>query len=553
MKQSTRSVRVSLWRELSGAIGAGVLLCLVALPALAEPRPLLTQHARAEVLRGEAAFVRHLPADQTLRLNIALPLRNEAELNDLVQRLKDSESPSYRQFLTVQEFTERFGPARQDYDAVVRFAQENGLTVTRLSENRHLVDVEGSVSAIEKAFHVTMAVYQHPTENRTFFAPDREPTADLPFALWHITGLDNFSIPHPASLARNESHTSNATGSGPGGQFIGSDFRAAYYGGSKLNGSGQSLGLLEFAGYNIKDVNTYFSKVKQKRTVTVKGVSTDGSSLSCTGKCDDGEQVIDIEVAISMAPRMKDLYVYVSDTSDVSIFNRMATDNLAKQLSCSWVWAPEDQLSDEPIFLEFAVQGQTLFAASGDSGAYNSKNHTYPAEDPLVVAVGGTDLTTNGAGGSWKSETAWSGSGGGISPDKIGIPTYQSTKGVITKANKGSTKYRNLPDVAAEANTDNYVCLDGTCQSGWGGTSFAAPRWAGYLALVNQQSVSKGKGTVGFINTTLYTLGLGSKHATEFHDITSGSNGTYSCTKGYDLVTGWGSPKSMGLINALAP
>jgi subtilase family serine protease len=165
--------------------------------------------------------------------------------------------------------------------------------------------------------------------------------------------------------------------------------------------------------------------------------------------------------------------------------------------------------------------------------------------------VGGTDLVTNGAGGSWKSETAWSHSGGGVSPNKIGIPYWQQTKGVITKANKGSTKYRNVPDVAAEANTDNYVCLNGTCQSGWGGTSFAAPRWAGYLALVNQQSVSKGKGTVGYINATLYTLGL--KHPSDFHDITSGSNGKYSCTKGYDLVTGWGSPNGTNLINALAP
>jgi len=553
MKRSQRGVRSSLGRLLSGAISTGVLLSLAALPALAQPRPLLTHHARTEVLQGQAAFVRPLPAAQTMRLNIALPLRNLEELGELAEKINDPESPSYHQFLTVEEFTERFGPTREDYDAVVHFAQENGLTVTGLSQNRHLVDVAGPVSAVEKAFHVNMGMYQHPTENRTFFAPDQEPTADLPFALWHITGLDNFSIPHPASMSRDEVHTSNATGSGPGGQFIGSDFRAAYYGGSKLTGSGQSVGLLEFAGYNIKDVNTYFSKVKQKRTVTVKGVSTDGSSLSCTGKCDDGEQVIDIEVAISMAPGMKDLYVYVSDTSDVSIFNRMASDNLAKQLSCSWVWAPEDQLSDEPIFLEFVVQGQTLFASSGDSGAYNSKNHTYPAEDPLVIAVGGTDLTTNGAGGSWKSETGWSGSGGGISPDKIGIPSFQMTKGVITKANKGSTKYRNLPDVAAEANNDNYVCLNGTCQSGWGGTSFAAPRWAGYLALVNQQSVSKGKGTVGFITPTLYTLGLGSTHAADFHDITSGSNGTYSCTKGYDLVTGWGSPHGTGLINALAP
>ena len=112
---------------------------------------------------------------------------------------------------------------------------------------------------------------------------------------------------------------------------------------------------------------------------------------------------------------------------------------------------------------------------------------------------------------------------------------------------------RNSPDVAAEANTDNYICYDGGCGGGWGGTSFAAPRWAGYLALANQQAVSHNDKPIGFINPTLYTLGLGSSHATYFHDITSGSNGTYSCQTGYDLVTGWGSPNGVGLINSLAP
>src|SRR5262249_2234336 len=153
--------------------------------------------------------------------------------------------------------------------------------------------------------------------------------------------------------------------------------------------------------------------------------------------------------------RMKQVLVYVSDTSDVSIFNRMATDNIAKQLSCSWFWRPEDQLEDDPIFVEFAVQGQTLFVASGDSGAYTGYQ-TWPADDPLVTVVGGTDLVTNGPGGDWKSETGWNDSGGGVSYNKIGIPDYQMTKGVITKANKGSHKYRNSPDVAAMAGSGAY-------------------------------------------------------------------------------------------------
>lgn len=548
--------RRTILRGLVPVCAATLLLsCLGTLAARAQVQPMPTRHVREAVTKGQSAFLRRLPATTTMKLNLALPLRNEAGLDELLTKLYDPQSPLFHQWLSVEEFTERFGPTQQEYNAVIRYAEAHGLKVTGTSPNRVLVDVTGSVANVERALHITMGEYQHPTENRTFFAPDREPMADLPIKLWHVTGLDNYSLPHPMGLRKvDEEAMPRTTGSGPSGAFIGSDFRAAYYGGTALTGSGQSVGLLEFAGYNQSDVTHYFSQVGQALTVSVVGVSTDGSSLSCTGSCDDTEQVLDIEVAISMAPGMSQVRVYVSDTSDVSIFNKMATDNLAKNLSCSWGWSPADPSSDDPIFKQMATQGQNMFVASGDSGAYRTRSSdVYPADDAFITSVGGTDLTTVSAGGAWKSETAWVDSGGGISPNRIAIPSYQTTTGVITTANKGSKTLRNAPDVAAEANTDNYICADGSCASGWGGTSFAAPRWAGYLALVNQQAVSHGHATVGFINPTLYTTGLGASHATNFHDITSGNNGTYTCQTGYDLVTGWGSPNTTGLINTLAP
>jgi len=535
-----------------------MLLFVLQTQALAQS--LSTRHVRQEVFSGEAQFQNRLPATQSLSLNIALPLRNEAQLDTLLQQLYDPQSPSFHQFLSVEEFTDRFGPTADDYAAVISYAQKNGLTVTGTFPNRLVVNVAGSVASVEKAFHVSMGSYQHPYEPRSFYSPDREPSADLSVPLWHVSGLDNFSIPRPASLKRaSNGEVSNArgsqTGSGPGGYFLGSDLRAAYYGGSALTGTSQSVGLLEFAGLNVSDVHNYFSVVGQPSNVTVKLVSADGSSTSCpAASCDDTEQALDVEVAISMAPGMKSVLVYVSDTSDVAIFNSMASQNVAKQLSCSWGWSPADPSSDDPIFMEFAAQGQNLFAASGDSGSYGRRSrYVYPADDAYVTSVGGTDITTYGAGGPWASETAWSYSGGGASPDGIRIPSYQQTAGVITTANRGSTTLRNAPDVAAEANTDNYICYDGTCAGGWGGTSFAAPRWAGYLALANQQAVSHGDTAIGFINPALYKIGLGSSYSTNFHDITRGSNGTYSAQKGYDLVTGWGSPNGAGLINSLAP
>jgi kumamolisin len=174
-------------------------------------------------------------------------------------------------------------------------------------------------------------------------------------------------------------------------------------------------------------------------------------------------------------------------------------------------------------------------------------------ESPYVICVGGTDLVTEGPGKAWKSETVWVDGGGGISPDHLPIASWQKLKGVITKANKGSTKYRNGPDVSANSNFTFYVCADQTtCTANeYGGTSFAAPMWAGYLALANQQAAAHGDKPPGFINPVIYPLGLGSGYHTDFHDITVGSNG-FPAEKGYDLASGWGSPNTDGLINALA-
>ncbi len=538
--------------------GVNALLCLAMLILAVETRALAqgmpTRHVRQEVTGGQAVFLNPLPASQSLRLDIVLALRNQSELDNLLQDLYDPQSPSFHHFLSVAEFTERFGPTQEAYAAVIRFLERNGMTVTGTSPNRVVLNVQGSVESIENAFQVKMGAYRHPTEQRTFYSADRQPSvARLDPLIWHISGLDNFSIPRPAGLRRGWELSGNATGSGPGGNFFGSDMRAAYYGGTSLTGTGQSVGLLEFGGYNVADVQAYFANVGQSLNVPVNAISTDGSSLSCTGRCDDSEQALDIEEAISMAPGMSQVRVYVASNSDVSIFNRMATDNISKSLSCSWGWSPADPASDDPIFLEFALQGQTLFVASGDSGAYSkTTQYVYPADDALVVSVGGTSLTTSGPGGSWKSEAAWGGSGGGIAPN-ISIPKYQKKAGVITATNAGSTIWRNCPDVAAEANTDNYICYNGTCAGGWGGTSFAAPRWAAFLALLNEQAVARGNSTLGFINSGIYTLGLGQNYSTYFHDISSGSNGSYSAGTGYDLVTGWGSPNSAGLFNAAAP
>jgi subtilase family serine protease len=535
------------------------IVALVLVPSVvcqAQALTPLTQHVREVTLKGQARPVGHLPATQAMRLVLVLPLRNQAELDNLLQELYDPSSLSYRHFLTVEEFTSRFGPTPEDYDSVIHFAEANGLTVVGTSRNRVNLDVTGSVASIEQAFHITMGVYQHPTEKRTFFAPDREPTPYLPFPLWHIAGLDNYSIPHPNFVHRAQSELSmkpNATtGSGPSASFLGSDMRAAYYGGT-LTGSGQSLGLLEFVGTDLADLNTYYKNVGQTNKVPITLLSTDGTPTSCTAiqGCDDTEQTLDMTQALGMAPGLTKLVMYIG-SSDPAIFNAMATASpLNAQLSSSWTWFPADPATDNPFFQAFAAQGQNLFQASGDSGAWNSTSEIFPADDALVTTVGGTDLQTSSAGGPWSSETAWVDGGGGLSPDKFSIPSYQTA--TASGCSACSKTLRNGPDVSANANFTFYVCADQTTctANNFGGTSFAAPMWAGYMALINQQAVANGNPPLGFINPSLYTIGLSSNYTTDFHDITSGSNG-FSATTGYDLATGLGSPNGAALINALA-
>jgi subtilase family serine protease len=575
------------------SVALGISFLGLTLPGLAqESLQVLNHHVRSEISSGKWLPIGSLPSSQQLHLSIVLPLRNQDELTSLLGRLSDPSSPDYHQFLSVEQFVKRYGPTAEDYAATVAFAQSNGFTVTDAPTNRMLAPIKGTVAQIERTFHVSMKVYQHPTEGRTFYSPNSEPALALSVPVAHIVGLNNFLLPRPLVMKPSAEQgvvAAAVTGSGPGGSYLASDMRAAYYtstlptGSAALTGSGQAVGLVEFDGYNISDVSSSFAGTATSSangsnyllsytptaggttyTIPVNNVLLDGATgAPCQlipSNCQDAEQALDIVQAIGMAPGLSQVRVYIG-SYDVDILNAMASENIAQQLSISWEWSPDDPATDDFFFQEFAAQGQSIFAASGDSGAYDPEGffspYFYPAEDAWVTTVGGTDLVTNGAGGAWSSETAWYQSGGGISPDGIPTPSWQA--GVANSSNNGSTTLRNEPDVAAEADIDNYDCNMGTCQETGGGTSFAAPRWAGFMALINQQSVAAGNSSAGFVNPAIYAIGAGSNYNSDFHDIISGNNDccsggvSFNSVTGYDLVTGWGSPAGQDLIDALAP
>jgi uncharacterized membrane protein len=557
-----------------------ISLCAISVQAQSSQHAsqrVLQKDIRDLVAQGQAKQIGVPGISQHMQLAIQLPLHNQSDLTAFLRRLSNSSSPDFRKYLSVEEFTRQYGPTEGEYQKVVDFAKSNGFTVTDTHKNRLVLDIGGTVEQVQNAFHVTMKTYQHPFENRSFFSADRAPSiaADLPIA--HIGGLDNYATGH--SGARQGSmggkgapgDTSAYSGSGPGGTFLGSDIRAAYYGGTNLTGAGQCVALLEAGGYQMSDVTASFDGVPY--TVPINNVYVDGADNTVDSNTGDAEEVMDIVAAIGMAPGLDQVRVYEmpNDESfgyaDVDALSKIASENVCKQISSSFTWnaGAADVESDNAIFQEFAAQGQTYFNVSMDSGAYSNYFWNYPQENPWVIAVGATDLTTTGPGGNWKAETAWNYSGGGPNNDGVPIPAWQvpvinatATPGTTsTTANNGSITLRNVPDVAMEGNTDNFLCVNGGSCGGWGGTSIATPRWAAFTALVNQQAAQSNLSPVGFIAPLIYKIGQSSAYNTDFHDIVSGNNGCceqtlfYYALPGYDLITGWGSPNGQAMINAL--
>jgi len=503
-----------------------------------------------------------LASTNHLSLAFSLPLRNQAALDSLLQQIYDPKSPQYHHYLTPAEFTAQFGPTEADYQATIRFAESHGLHVTATHPNRLLLDVDGAVPAIESALHVTFHTYQHPTENRVFYAPDTDPTLDLTNSILQISGLDNYERPHPhltaTPLTQSQTVRPNA-GSGGNGTYFGKDFRAAYVPDTTLTGSGQSVGLLQFDGYTPADITDYVTQAGLP-AVPLQNVLVDGFTGQPTGDGGEVEVSLDIEMANAMAPGLAKIIVYMAGPEGNwhDILNRMTTDNLARQLSCSWyIPGGRADTTADAIFQEMAAQGQTFLTASGDDDAYTGLIN-FPNDSPYITQVGGTTLTTTGAQGAYVSETAWNrndgiGTGGGIST-QYHIPTWQTN--ISMARNLGSTKWRNVPDVALTAE-NVYVRADGLDYQ-VGGTSCAAPLWAGFLALVNQQAAATGNPAMGFLNPALDAIGTGATYGTAFHDVTSGNNtgpgsgARFPAVAGYDLATGWGTPAGQNLINALA-
>ncbi|HST89053.1 MAG TPA: protease pro-enzyme activation domain-containing protein, partial [Ktedonobacterales bacterium] len=527
-----------------------------------------------------AVLKRATAGDRALDLTITLAPRNRGQLDALLAAQSDRHSPLYHHYLTPQEYTARFAPTQADVDAVVVYLKGQGLAVRSVSGNRLAIHAAGSVASAEQAFAVHLGDYTY--QGRAVYAPTDEPSvpANLGAIVQGIVGLDNVALYHSHAQRPNPKGVQPRGGSGPGGGYAPSDLRTAYDMNPLINtqgmdGTGQTVAIFELDGYDSTDVDTYLSfyglGAPKYSNVLVDGVTnTPGPGAI--------EVELDMEVVSAVAPGATQK-IYIGPNTGLGVFDtysRIVSDNLAKVVSTSWGLCEQDSGTSfldalHSIYQQAAAQGQAIFAASGDDGAFDCARSATggsvlavdsPADDPFVIGVGGTTLIT-GVGGAYIGETVWGdsvnalGGGGGLSTH-FARPSYQTGPGTTNSFSNGN---RQVPDISANADPNtgySEFCTAGSICAGAGfivigGTSAAAPLWAGIAADVNQylSNPAFGMPTLGEGHTSFYTIFNHTEPQAAYHDVTSGNNLHYPATAGYDLATGIGTPDVWNLAQDL--
>jgi kumamolisin len=568
------------------------LSALLAVPAAAEKMTTLQGHVPKQI--HQAVLQDRAQANENVSLSLAVQLDDDL-LKQTFHQLYGPKAPKAKHFLSSAEFAQKFG-LDEKRKKIKEFALAQGLTIDATQDRPEsmIVNVSGQVSHVENAFHVRLFHYKDAQGHR-FRSPDTDPTipASLAPHLGHVLGLSTLlGVAHPhiqlrpspakpksaTTLSNHAAHPQGLTGSGPPNTLAPSDIKTIYGLDSvSLNGSGQNVALVELDGYNPADVTTYESNFSLPH-VPIAFLGVDGSLNKCHGQdCSQQtvggdpamtEPALDIEMVEALSPGVAQILFYQGPNSLqglYDVYNKIATDNSAKVVSTSW-GLPELKASssflqqENQVFMRMAIQGQSLFAAAGDTGAYDDGGQTQlavddPAAQPYVTSVGGTSLS-----GTLQvhTETVWNNgyvtaissyiAGGGGYSVIWPIPDYQ--EGLPDQT---AHPFRHVPDVALNADLYNspYALYVAGSWYGAGGTSAGSPLWAALTTMVNQKRQANGDSPAGFINADLYLLGSGPNYLAFYNDITVGDNGYYQAGTGYDLSTGWGSFQGRAMIDGL--
>ena len=529
-------------------------------------------------LVSHAHLVGEASAQQQLNLSIGLQLRNRQELQILLREMYNPHSPSYHHFLSPQQFVDEFGPTAEQQQQVIDYLQQQGLKITNISSNHLLIDASSTVAQAEATFQVSINTYK--LGANLFYANANPPTipGQLASIITSVGGLDNSVHMHPLSHLVSPMN-SNEPRVGQGGGFAPADLNGAYDANpllqSGVQGNNQTVAVFELDGYQSSDVTKYFQTYNLGNP-SISNVLVDGFNGSAGAGAIEVE--LDIEVVAAMAPKAAQIvYMGPNTTQGVNdTYNQIVTDKKAQIATISWGECESQSGNAElqtldNILSQGSAEGIAMYAASGDSGAYDCNDTSLavdsPAGDPNITGVGGTNLQLNN--GAYGSESVWSnpsdtqrspkgaGGGGGIS-SFFKEPSWQVGPGVQNQYSNGN---REVPDVSADADpASGYsvyctVAASGCSSSGWitvGGTSAAAPLWAGSTALINEYLQNQQKSRIGFANPVLYSLENATQQFPPFHDVSSGTNLYYPATSGYDEASGWGSPDIYNIARDVA-
>ena len=512
----------------------------------------LVLHGSEKSPAPNAVYFKATPAKSMVTVSVIVKRKEPLELN---RRGGRANGPVR---ISRAEFQKRNGGDPEAIKQVKAFAREFNLRVEAdpTSALRRTVQLTGTAADIQKAFGV--ALEQKMIDGAQYRV--REGVIHLPASLSGmveaVLGLDN----RPQARPHFRVHQPRAKSAAPS-SYTPLQVAEAYNFPASASGAGQTIGIIELGGgYRQADLAAYF-KTLGLAAPAITAVSVDGGkNKPSTASGADGEVMLDVEVAASVAPGAK-VAVYFTPNTDQGFLDAITTAvhdaaNKPSVISISWggpesSWTAQSMTAMDEACQSAAALGVTITVAAGDNGSTDGgtgNNVDFPASSPHVLACGGTKLDANGA--TIVSEVVWNelannegATGGGVS-NVFALPSWQAKAQV--PAATTTTGGRGVPDVAGDADpTTGYtIRVDGQTMV-IGGTSAVAPLWAGLVAVANQQLGTQ----VGFIQPAIYAA----KAAAAFNDITQGNNGAFSASPGWDACSGLGSPIAGKLIPLLAP
>jgi len=499
---------------------------------------------KAPRLASSAAPMSMMQDGASLRVAIALKVRNKEALDALTADIVAGRPVNP---LTNAQFMSRHAPTEVQVNQVVEHLKKSGFINIAVAPNRMLISANGLAASVKSAFNTNLRTYNIDGRMAHANTSDAAVPQSLGDIVLAVHGLQTVHL-HHTMLSKPMASTQSNTGHNP------TEFSAIYNATSLPSATNATIGIITQGNMTqtITDLNSFTSKAGYPRanvtTVTVGSPSSDTSGVD--------EWNMDTQNALAAAGgTIKQMILYTADTlSDADLtdtYNRAVSDNVAKAINVSLGECENDakdsgiMASNDQIFQIAVAQGQTFSVSSGDSGAYQcggpGTSQSYPSVSPYVISVGGTLLNTTGS--TWNSESVWActtasscqqksngGAGGGPSLTES-APSWQISAGVL-----GSSTKRGTPDIALDADpASGALVLVNGASSQIGGTSLAAPLFTGFWARVQ----SMNNNSLPFPAAAMYQKAAANPGM--FHDITSGKNGGYSATTGWDYASGYGS------------